>query len=234
MKRIALLLTCLAAAGCSKDLTDGVADAGTPPPPDAAVCVGTTVYYLNSLGETFSPGTTDPVTNTTSIINGTDPVALSPSGVSPSNYLEITTCVNELIAPYNIRVTDMDPSPDPHQEVVLTSDNSSALGLSGGMHSISSFSCADFTNLAFVFSTDVLTTRLVCENIVFNMLRNAHVDNLFSCETLPTFLEGCGDKSIVDADAPCGEFDARACTCGGATINPHQAMLDQFGAACPE
>lgn len=40
-----------------------------------------------------------------------------------------------------------------------------------------------------------------------------------------TFLSGCGDKSFLDANVSCGEFEAHNCTCGGSTQNSFQHLL---------
>jgi len=236
MNGLAALLVCLAAASCSSDLTEELPDATPLSVADAAPCPAITTYFLNPYGETFTSGeTNDPQTNTSAIVaENSDPVTLASAGISADVLGEVTGCVNELISPYNIRVTETDPSPDAHHEIVLTSDSSTAIGLGGSKNDVSVFACADVTNLAFVFRTNQNSVREVCQSIVTAMLRTAHVDTLLSCPTLPTNLSGCGDKTIVDAEALCGDAAERDCACGGATINPHEAMLDQFGAACSQ
>src|SRR5690606_14824245 len=41
-------------------------------------------------------------------------------------------------------------------------------------------------------------------------------------------------KSFQDIDAPCGEYSARACSCGGNTQNSYQHIMDTFGASTPD
>lgn len=224
----------LPVAGCSNDASDEP-DAMQPDAaaPDAAACPEGTTFFVNSFGESFTPGPTDPATNTTSLISA--PATVAPVDLSSTEWEGIMSCVRELVADYNLIITETDPSPADHHELVVTADSSMAILSSGGILGISEFSCEEFTNLSFTFNATNggIPHRVICEDMVTNILRTAHVDTLFSCPTLPTFLTGCGDKTIVDEEASCGDLEVRACACGGDTINPHQAMLDRFGAACP-
>jgi hypothetical protein len=49
-----------------------------------------------------------------------------------------------------------------------------------------------------------------------------------------TYLYGCGDKTFQDGAYPCGEYEARACECGGADQNSYQYILGLFGSAVPD
>lgn len=50
---------------------------------------------------------------------------------------------------------------------------------------------------------------------------------------LMTFLNDCGEKSFVDLDVACGEFEPRSCSCGSETQNSHQQLAALAGRACP-
>ena len=60
------------------------------------------------------------------------------------------------------------------------------------------------------------------------------LEHEFKCEDPMTYLYGCGEKSFQDGDYPCGEYEARACECGGASQNAYQYILDLFGPAVPD
>jgi hypothetical protein len=60
------------------------------------------------------------------------------------------------------------------------------------------------------------------------------LDHAFLCADTMTYLSGCAEpKSYVDMDVACGEFEARACQCGGNTQNSYQTIMDLAGPACP-
>jgi len=45
-----------------------------------------------------------------------------------------------------------------------------------------------------------------------------------------TYLLDCGDKSFQNGAYPCGEYEARACNCGGNTQNSYEHIMTLFGA----
>ncbi len=232
--RTVLIVALLTASGCSEDLTEDLADAAPAPQVDALTrCPGATIVFLNMDGGTYVRGAaSDPMTNTSNILTP-DSVDVAATQLSAAEQTEVATCVRELVAPYNIEVVTADPADTLHHEVVLTSTAPAALGVST-VTSISAFSCQPFINLAFVFTSQHSPgdTRRICEDTVLNMLRTAHVDTVFSCNQVASYLTGCGDKGIHDEVVSCGEFEARPCACGGTTLNPHTAMLDTFGGTC--
>jgi hypothetical protein len=87
--------------------------------------------------------------------------------------------------------------------------------------------------IAFVFpgslAGDASATCQVTAQMIGNMF---NLDHALYCKDVMTFLEGCGDKSFVDMDVPCGEVEQRACACGGATQNSYQTIAGIAGANC--
>lgn len=240
MKVTAMVLSAaLLATGCGDDGGGGDSDASAAVPdgsaavPDAAQCsTAPTTFFVNRLGETFSSGINDPVANTSTIISGT--YTMTAPTLTQTEWDGLIACARGLVAAYNVELTETDPSPAAHHELIVTSLGSEDIGLSAGITGTSVWSCGEFTNVAYTFNavTGMPNYRAQCEDMVMNILRTANVETLYHCPTLPSFLMGCGDKSIVDIDAECGEFQARSCQCGGTTQNPHQAMLAKFGPAC--
>lgn len=233
----AIAAGCLVAAGgCSKDLTQQVPDAMVPIEVDAGTCAGATTIFVNTMGGTYTPGPNDANTNTSSIVS--EEVTVAPLDLNTADHDTVMSCVRDLVAPYNIIITETDPAPAAHNEIVVTADDSTAIGLPEGIVGIAPAACAPLDNaIAFSFGTALGNTvepRIMCEDIVTSIMRFAGVENLYHCPTLPTQLVGCGDKSIVDADLPCGEFEARQCNCGGNAQNPHLLMVAAYGVNCSQ
>lgn len=44
-----------------------------------------------------------------------------------------------------------------------------------------------------------------------------------------TYLTGCGRKRFTDLNVPCGEYEPRACACGGASTNSHRKLIAAVG-----
>lgn len=229
------LVAVLVAAACGDDGGSGdaadaaAADASAP---DAVMCTAATPFFVNGLGESFSSGTDDPATNTSSLISAT--YTMTAPTVTQQEWQDILTCVRGFVAAYNVDVVDSDPSPAAHHEIVVTSQKAEDVGLDAAAGSIGKFDCDSFVQLGFVFEPQPGPRQLeiMCEHITSIILRTASVDNLYDCRTLPSELPKCGDRSIIDEAVECGEFQARTCNCGGTTQNPHQAMIDRFGVPC--
>jgi hypothetical protein len=58
------------------------------------------------------------------------------------------------------------------------------------------------------------------------------LDHVRECRDLLSFETDCSDRSFVDDDITCGEFEDRPCNCGGDTQNSFQHLLDLLGPAC--
>ncbi len=223
----------LAAAGCANDLTNELPDAAAGVG-DATPCPVGATFFVNPNGGSYEPGPDDPIDNLAMVLP--QPATLNPAGLTPTDWQVVMSCVADLFAAFNIAIVDADPLPAPHHEVVVTGDPSTAIGLPGGISGIAPLACAATAEtMSFVFTTvngGASTVRAVCDDIATNILRSAGVENVFACESLPGYETGCGDRTIVDDDLPCGNFMVEDCGCGGTTINPHQKMVDAYGTAC--
>ncbi len=56
------------------------------------------------------------------------------------------------------------------------------------------------------------------------------LDHEYLCKDVMTYLRGCGSKSFVDAEAPCGESKKRHCEGGSPTQNSFKRLVDVLGA----
>ena len=77
------------------------------------------ILYVNSCDEgcTFTPGIDDSSNNRSSIVATT--VTLSEYQYSAASFDEVVDCLRSTFAPFAITVTEIDPAPTSHLEVVV-------------------------------------------------------------------------------------------------------------------
>jgi hypothetical protein len=229
----ALALTVLI-CGCGGGGGDNV-DASTTA--DAAECGTPSVVFLNNGGGEYTPGVDNSSTNVSTIIN--EPETVAPYTAGP-DWGELLTCVAGKFAAFNITITDVDPGTAEHREVVFAM-NPADFPFGNGVSGVAPFTCPEAGNdqpmrvgIGYMFPSvlgaDPVSTCEVTAQIIGNMF---NLDHAYHCPDLMTFLANCGEKTFVDMDVECGEFEARACTCGGDTQNSYQTLLDLAGPACP-
>jgi len=71
--------------------------------------------------------------------------------------------------------------------------------------------------------------RSVCETIAMEVGHAYGLDHEYLCKDVMTYISGCGAKSFVDADAPCGEQKKRACEGGAKTQNSYRTLARVLG-----
>ncbi len=220
--------------GCDSDLTQDVPDASPPVVADAMPCPGAHTYFLNQAGASFSRGKPSGANNTSPITDAA--VDIPAAGLSTSDWAEVMACARDLVAPFNIRIVDTDPSPTEHSEIVFTADPAS-IGLPP-QNAVASFSCGLIDpGVAFVFTEAFdtpLTNRQICEMAAWDIAKLAGIDNTRTCASVTHWngTECSNDLDFFNDDLPCGETQQRSCQCGGDTVNPYRAMLDTFGPNC--
>ncbi len=196
---------------------------------------GTHVIYLNRCagGLTLTQGASDSsLNNISSIVTGTVNFPAYPFGDAAWN--ELVQGTREMYAPFGITVTDVDPTPMPHDEVVICG-NDVASGFAGAA-GVAPGTCQPIPNaITFVFPETIGNDpRFTIETIAQESAHAWGLDHEFKCEDPMTYLLDCGDKAFLDGDFPCGEYEARACYCGGNTQNSYQTILSLFGPGTPD
>ncbi len=223
----AALVLLLGHAACGDDDDAAVVDAA---PPDADQSESGHIVFVNPNPTAFTAGEApDSVANVSAIVNGpvmTTGVPANAAAVWP----EVVGCLEEMLAPYNVRVVEEDPGDIDHIEIAV-SDDPTDIGSSAGVAGLAELTCEPLPRgIAFAFAGVFGdSTQSSCENLGWLVGHTVGLDNLFHCPDVNTFLNGCGPKSFTDNDSPCGEFEARDCACGGTTQNSHQRMLDFYG-----
>lgn len=195
---------------------------------------GPHILFLNRCtgGETISPGQEDSRANTSSILNSTVNFPEYPFG--DGSWGEVMTRARELYAPFNVQVTDVDPSPATHDEVIVCGNAASA-GFDGA-GGVAPFSCGVIPNaITYVFA-ETMGNNPEALAIVIGQ-ESAHawgLDHEYQCDDPMTYLNWCGDVQFQDGDYPCGEYSERQCSCGGATQNSYQHIMGLFGGSTPD
>jgi len=205
---------------------------------DAPTCGTPTTVFLNRAGGTYTPGPDDASTNTSSVLSAA--VTVSPT-IADADWSFFVTCMTNKFAPFNVVVTDQDPGAVPHTEVAVI-DKPEDIGLNVPVGAISPFGCAadggpKRFDAAIVFLMWVTngTNGDRCWSAAQVVGSSFGLDHALSCPDLMTFKTGCGataDKMFTDETVECGEFEPRACTCGGTTQNSFQYLQATLGAAC--
>lgn len=194
------------------------------------------IIFLNKCegGCTIFPGSDDSRTNRSSVVAGTlgQTAFISEFAYGQSEWDEIVDCVKRVYEPYDIVITDVDPGPNvEHFEAIVAGTDDEINTEAGG---IAPATCGIINNaITFSFANQGGPGNLstMCWTVAQETAHAFGLDHEFLCSDPMTYLTDCGfDKTFQDVNAPCGEFEARGCHCGGNTQNSHRLILDHFGA----
>jgi hypothetical protein len=193
--------------------------------------------YLNPKGGRYRAGGDDPVAGTSSVVasSGRSQVEIPAYGGS-ADWNELVQCVRDELAGVKFFVTDQRPERGPYVEVAVGGDGSE-LGMKGyaGVAPIDTAACLPIDRaVAFVFADGLHGLRGACEATVAEIGHVATLDHTFDCSDPMSYLAGCGDRHLRDADLECGELAARPCVCDRATQNPHDLLTQLVGVPEPQ
>ncbi len=226
-------------AACGGD-GGGAVDAPTPSgdvSPDACSASARTIF-VNRGGGTYTKGTTDDaVTNTSSALDMTR--TIPPPTVVDADWTAVKQCLVSKLAPFAVTLTDQDPSPMPHIEVVII-DNGNQIGIPGLVNGapatpcVGGFGTAATNTIAYAAWLGDNFNR--CWDVAQAIGYTLGLDNVLPCADLmsqnPT---GCSiaAKAFTNVDQPCGDAGgARACRCGGTMQNAAARITANVGAGC--
>lgn len=193
------------------------------------------ILYLNRCagGLTITAGWPDDnVVNRSGILGGTVNFPEYPFGDSSWN--QVVEHTRQIYSPFNVLVTDEDPSPMPHDEAIVC--GSGSLAGFGGAGGVAPFTCGVIdAPITFTFPESLGDyPRSIAEVIGQESAHAWGLEHEYKCEDPMSYLYGCGDKTFQDGDYQCGEYNPRACECGGNTQNSYQYILGLFGSAVPD
>jgi hypothetical protein len=227
--RVLVVSVCLV-FGCGDDGGGGATDAQSSI--DAGDCSDSRVFFLNRGGGSYTPGMDDSSANVSGVLSG--PATVDPWTVGDTDWNDLIACIRSKFAAYNVEVTDVDPGAATHVEAVFVGNPQQVPPLdNAGVTGVSPFNCSEIRRAVILLNPlSQADTTARCENAAHVLGASVGLDKTYHCPDLMTFLSGCGEKSFVDMDMQCGEYEARACDCGGTTQNSHQLLTERLGAAC--
>ncbi len=150
-------------------------------------------------------------------------------------------CVAGILAPFDIRVTDVDPGAVDHLEIAVTqeSDEVIDLGPSSTTSAVAPSGCDAplITDIGFVFwgAFPADHEQSFCETFGWMVGIMAGLDATIECNDMLSYdwsddVPGCAPKRFHDEALQCGEYGTtRNCRCGGTTQNSMATMIGVFG-----
>ena len=217
-RQVALLLALAACGGGSSS-----PDAACQPP----------VLYLNRTGGAFDKGGHDDASaNLSVVLDG--PRTLPPWPKDQTDWELLVSCIRAPLAPFPVTITETDPGPAPHVELVFTT---TAWTGSPATTSFIPSSCRPDHELAFIFGTALPTRARQCHvalRAYAQMIANLSFGD--QCEDVLNDQADCvPERSFTDVTATCVDAGAQPapCRCGGTTQNSYQAMVAVLP-GCPE
>ncbi len=197
------------------------------------------ILFINRCegGTTLYAGNEDSRSNSSTIlqINGIGSATMPPFPYGDAAWDDMMQRTRSIFSPFNILVTDVDPGDVPHDEAMVCG-SSSDVGMGPNVGGVAPYNCGIIPNaITFTFPENLGNDPQLLAEVVGQEAAHAWgLDHEFLCEDPMTYLSGCGPKSFQDIDAPCGEFSARACQCGGNSQNSYQIIMGIFGPSMPD
>lgn len=175
----------------------------------------------------------DSRTDTSSIADGARTIGAFRQG--DQVWADMMACVRATYAPFNVGVTDVDPGNVPHYEHLVggrPSDLRPDFG--NGVGGVAPFSCGDIPNaISYTFDVWGPDALALCYVVAQETAHAFGLEHEMNNKDPLTYLSGPFPKRFQAIAAPCGEFENRACECGGVTQNSYQHILDMFGPGVP-
>jgi hypothetical protein len=194
------------------------------------------VIYMERNGVELKPGDDYAAGGISSVLSNAanSPVRTRGFSGGDAKWKSILTCVTKMFSPFDVAVTDRRPKDDKFLMVVV-GGKPADIGVTDGHHvsGLAPFNGSVIPRaVVFGFAATVDNDpRAVCETIAMEVAHAYGLDHEYLCKDVMTYLRGCGAKTFVDADAPCGESKKRSCEGGAATQNSYRRLVEVLGAA---
>jgi MYXO-CTERM domain-containing protein len=197
------------------------------------------VIYLNNCkaggGCQVTPGTNN--ATATPIVSSIPDYAsvVTPFAYSDSVWQQVVSCVKATYAPFGVVVTDQKPTSG-NYHMAIVAGVPQDVQMQQGVGGVSPFSCGYIPNavsysFANVYSGDVDD---ICWTVAQETAHSWGLDHKYDNRDPMTYLTtGPSKKTFQNASGPCGEYSARNCQCGGASMNSFAAVLATFGGSTP-
>jgi hypothetical protein len=208
-----------------------------PPSPEESVAHFSRIMYLNRCagGCTVTYGNNDSSNNRSSIAQGT----LSAWTYGDAKWNQLVACVEEIMGPFDIQVTDQDPGQTEHMEAMVAGlasqfgESNQILGFApGGCGYIPRSISFTFANNSY-YSSGGGDIDELCATVGQEIAHTWGLDHEMLASDPMTYLSYNGRRHFQNQAAPCGEYQNRSCNCGGSTQNSYNEILSIFGSATP-
>ncbi len=194
------------------------------------------VIYLNNCkpnGCQVTPGNDDATQNRSSIPDQASTV--SAWSYSDAVWTQVVNCVKATYAPFGVNIVTTRPtSGSYHMAIVAGSPQN--VQMQQGVGGVSPFSCGYIPNaisysFAAVYGPNV---DEICWTVAQETAHSWGLDHKFDNRDPMTYLQSGPTRKVFQNSAgACGEYNARACQCGGSTMNSFAEILATFGGSTP-
>jgi hypothetical protein len=220
-------------------LSLAVAVAAVAPAPAAAGGEVSKIIYVNRcVGGCMvtKSGSNSAVDNTSIIPDGNEGEVsvISEWAHGDEVWAQLMECVRDMYSPYDVVVTDVDPSPMRHHEAIAAG-NDFEIGVSAGGISGVYSSCTPTDNvISYTFANQFPPSQVEAICAVVGQ-ESGHSfgmpDHLYDCTDPMTYLGWCGRAYFRNKSMPCGEFalNSPPCACGGVRVNSHVMLSEALG-----
>ncbi|HSD87576.1 MAG TPA: hypothetical protein VLB44_08670 [Kofleriaceae bacterium] len=197
------------------------------------------VIYLERHAIELKPGEDDAAAGYSSVLASAGvktPMKAKGWGGGDARWKSLVGCVTKMFKPFDVVVTDQRPT-DGNFIMVVVGGTPLDVGITDAHHvsGLAPFNGSVIPRaIVFGFSaTSNNDVRQTCETIAMEVAHAYGLDHEYLCKDVMTYLSGCGNKSFVDADVPCGEAKKRACEGGAVTQNSYRRLVEVLGTHPP-
>lgn len=202
----------------------------------SAVAGVSNVIYLNNCkpnGCPVSPGDDNSLTNQSSIPQSASTV--QPFAYSDAVWNQVVDCVKASYAPFAVQIVTTRPTTG-NYHMAIVAGRPQDVQMQQGVGGVSPFSCGYIPNaISFSFS-NVYGPSVddICWTVAQETAHSWGLDHKFDNRDPMTYLQSGPSRKVFQNQAgACGEYNARACQCGGSSMNSYQEILATFGASTP-
>ncbi len=195
------------------------------------------VIYLNNCkpnGCPVKPGNANSLTNTSGIPSQQSTV--QPWAFSDSAWQQVVACVRDTYAPFGVQIVDERPAPGINYHMGIVAGRPGDVQMQNGVGGVSEFSCGYIPNAISFSFANIYGGNVddICWTVAQETAHSWGLDHKFDNRDPMTYLQsGPSRKTFQNQTGQCGEFSARACDCGGSTMNSFTQILQMFGSSTP-
>jgi len=195
------------------------------------------IIYLNNClpnGCNVTPGNANSTTNTSGIPS--QPSTVQPWAFSTSAWTQTVECVRQSYAAFGVQVVDQRPAAGTNYHMAIVAGRPGDVQMQNGVGGVSEFSCGYIPNAISFSFANIYGGSVddICWTVAQETAHSWGLDHKFDNRDPMTYLQSGPSRKVFQNQAgPCGEFQSRACQCGGSTMNSFTAILQTFGSSTP-